>query len=142
MNQQLAENEEAQRRGLADTLASLESAAKLHSEKKSLGQDNLNIVSSEHDSQVQAKDVASKALHDVLIKDFYPESCDELQSLMTRGSSPRDICPKDLEVPLFVESEKGEAFASSIFSALLSTLVAIIAWEAKVNTLLSLSEFT
>lgn len=95
-------------------------------------------MSFEHNSLMQAKDIASKTLHDVLIKDSYLESCDEMQSLMTRGSSPRQIDRKDLEVSLVAESEQGVAFVSSIFSALLSTLVAMIAWEAKVDTLLIL----
>jgi len=54
-----------------------------------------------------------------------------MQSSVTRGSSHRQIGSKDLEVPLFAESEKGAAFVSSIFSAFLSTLVAMVACEAK-----------
>lgn len=130
-NQQLAENEEVQRRGLANTVAALTSATERHSEKTSLEQDSMKLMSVEYDSIVQAKDLASKTLHDVLINDSYLESCDEKQSLVPRGSSPRKIGSKDMEVPLFAESERGVAFVSSIFSAFLSTLVAMIAWEAK-----------
>jgi len=111
-------------------VAALTSATKRHnSEKMSFEQDSMNLASVEFNSIVQAKDLASKTLHDVFLNDSYLESCDEMQSLVTRGSGSKD----DSEVPLFAESEKGVAFVSSIFSAFLSTLVAMIAWEAKVQ---------
>lgn len=141
VNQQLAESEEVQRRGLVNTVATLTAATKLHSERKSLEKDSMSKLSLEHDSLVQAKDLASKTLHDVLIKDSYLESCDEVQSLMTRVPNSRQIDMKNLEVSLIAEADQGVAFISSLFSALLSTLVAMIAWEAKVGTILILITF-
>lgn len=97
----------------------------------------MNAASFDHDTQVQARDLVSKTLHDDLIEDSYHESSDEKQSLMPLGCNPKQILPNVTEVPLIAESERGVAFISSIFSAFLSTLVAMIAWEAKVGTLLS-----
>jgi len=125
INQQLADSEEAQRRGLANTVATLTAATKLHAERKSLEQDSL-----EHNKLVEAKDIASKTLHDVLIRDSYLES-DDMQSLMNGLHRSRPLDLKDLEPPLIVDADQGVAFISSVFSALLSTLVAMIAWEAK-----------
>lgn len=120
-----------QRRGLVNTLATLTAATKLHAEKQSFEkQDSLSKVSLEHCKLVEAKDIASKTLHDVLIK----VESDEMRSLMTGVPSSRHLDVKDLEVPFIVEDDQGVAFISSVFSALLSTLVAMIAWEAKVGT--------
>ena len=117
-------------------MATLTAATKLHAERKSLEQDSL-----EHNKLVEAKDIASKTLHDVLIRDSYLES-DDMQSLMNGLHSSRPLDLKDLEPPLIVEADQGVAFISSVFSALLSTLVAMIAWEAKVDTPLILTVFT
>lgn len=127
VNQQLVESEEVQRRGLVNTVAALTAANKLHVEKK---QDSLSKVSLEHDEVVQAKAIASKTLHDVLVKDPYLES-DEILSQMNGLPNSIHLELKDLEVPLVGEQDQGVAFISSVFSALLSTLVAMIAWEAK-----------
>jgi hypothetical protein len=122
-------------------VATLTAATKLHAERKSLEHDSLGKVSLEHNKLVEAKDIASKTLHDVLIRDSYLES-DDMQSLMNGLHSSRPLDLKDFEPPLIVEADQGVAFISSVFSALLSTLVAMIAWEAKVDILLILTVFT
>ncbi|KAG0560030.1 hypothetical protein KC19_10G148800 [Ceratodon purpureus] len=130
--QQFAEIEEVQRRGLANTVATLTAATKLHAKERSFEkQDSWSKLSLEHNKPLEAKDYASKTAPDVLIKNSYLES-DEMWSLMTSGvPSSKHLDVKDLEVPLIVEDDQGVAFISSVFSALMSTLVAMIAWEAK-----------
>ena len=123
-------------------MATLTGAAKLHSERKTLEQDSISKISLEDDSLMQAKDLASKTLHDVLIKDAYLESSDEMQSLLSHENGYGHFDLKDIELPLIPEADQGVAFISSVFSALLSTMVAAIAWEAKVGTLPIFSAFT
>lgn len=84
---------------------------------------------------LQAKDVASNSPQG----NFIQWRC--LQPGPTTHSSidhPRSLFRsdskefKDVGSPLVVESEQEVAFASSVFSAMLLTLVAVISWEAKV----------
>uniref|UniRef100_A0A7I4B4J5 Uncharacterized protein n=1 Tax=Physcomitrium patens TaxID=3218 RepID=A0A7I4B4J5_PHYPA len=122
-NQQLTEIEEMLRRGLEETLSKLKVASNRNSEVffNGLGADFQSI---------QAKDIASKTLLD---KDTYKEKesyCD-LQPLRTRPPNSTQIGQADLEIPHVIESEYGAAFTSTMFSALLSTLVAMVAGEAK-----------
>jgi hypothetical protein len=84
---------------------------------------------------LQAKDVASNSPQGNFIQ------WQRLQPGPTTHSSidhPRSLFRsdskefKDVDSPLVVESEQEVAFASSVFSAMLLTLVAVISWEAKV----------
>lgn len=120
-NQRLAENEEDLRNGLAEAVARVTAATKLLVEDKSL----------EYESALlQAKDLASKALHDPQIEDFL--SNNTMKSNGNHSPSSGKITMEEEKLPLFPESEQGVAILSSVFSAMLSTLVAVIAWEAQV----------
>lgn len=127
-NQRLIENEEDLRNGLAEAVARVTAATKLFAEDKSL----------EYESAlVKAKDLASKALHDPQIEEEFLSN-NILKSNGTRSPSSGKLTMEEEKLPLIPKSEQGVAIFSSVFSAMLSTLVAVIAWEAQVYSLFSL----
>ncbi|XP_024365937.1 uncharacterized protein [Physcomitrium patens] len=123
-NQQLADIEEVLRRALEENLANLKAANKPSTEKL------YNSFSA--DSQfVQAKRLTDKTL---LNKDTLKDKESSGVPQPVRAQPPCRsglIVRTNVETVFVVESENGAAFASTMFSALLSTLVAIIAWESK-----------
>jgi hypothetical protein len=127
-NQRLIENEEDLRNGLAEAVARVTAATKLFAEDKSL----------EYESAlVKAKDLASKALHDPQIEEEFLSN-NILKSNGTRSPSSGKLTMEEEKLPLIPKSEQGVAIFSSVFSAMLSTLVAVIAWEAQVYSLFCL----
>ncbi len=159
-NQRLLENERYLKRGFAEATAKvLLATATLDAEGKPLKLAKLDLqldtqldelqfeegdadldtedelLQLEKRGLLEAKDVASNSPQGNLIQwgclqpgHMTHSSIDHPRSLFRSDSKEF----KDVGIPLVVESEQEVAFASSVFSAMLLTLVAVISLEAKV----------
>ena len=127
-NHRLLQSEDDLRRGLEEATARVAAATKFYV------QDKLHPEGSGLDvGFLQAKDIASKALQDTRMNGNHLHFSHDMTSLMTDTNFSSKIGSEDLLQMIVVKVDQRVAFASSVFSAMLSGLVAVIAWEAQVS---------
>lgn len=125
-NHRLLQSEDDLRRSLAQ-------AARVAAATKLYVQDKLHSEDSGLDVEfLQAKDIASKALQDTRMNGKHLHFSHDMKSLSSDTNFLSKVEAEDLRQLLVPKGDQGVAFASSVFSAMLSALVAVIAWEAQV----------